>query len=69
MHAKPFTVKSPDGPLKRVRTDQMVFNLLKRAISKLKSTSIDGLWKVMEEKWKSIPLEILRKALISRKTQ
>ncbi|GBO20407.1 hypothetical protein AVEN_60674-1 [Araneus ventricosus] len=49
--------------------DYCAFGLLKRAHSKRKPTTIDGLWKVIEEKWKSIPLEISRKALLSWKSQ
>ncbi|GBN45107.1 hypothetical protein AVEN_138587-1 [Araneus ventricosus] len=45
--------------------DYCVFGLFKRAISKLKPITIDGLFKVVEEEWKSIPLAILRKALLS----
>lgn len=57
--------KSPDvSPM-----DYCAFGLLKRALSKRKPTTIDGLWKVVEEEWKAIPLEILRKALLSWKSR
>ncbi|GBN89118.1 hypothetical protein AVEN_78869-1 [Araneus ventricosus] len=57
--------KSPDvSPM-----DYCAFGLLKRALSKRKPTTIDGLWKVVEEEWKSMPLEILRKALPSWKSR
>ncbi|GBM73022.1 hypothetical protein AVEN_66234-1 [Araneus ventricosus] len=57
--------KSPDvSPM-----DYCSVGLLKRALSKRKPTKIDELWKVVEEEWKSIPLEILRKALLSWKSQ
>ncbi|GBL97357.1 hypothetical protein AVEN_170474-1 [Araneus ventricosus] len=57
--------KSPDvSPM-----DYCAFGLLKRVLSKCKPTTIDGLWKEVEEEWKSIPLEILRKALLSWKSR
>ncbi|GBN32471.1 hypothetical protein AVEN_194331-1 [Araneus ventricosus] len=56
--------KSPDISSK----DNCAFGLWKRAVSKRKSTTIDGLLKV-EEEWKSIPLGILRKALLSWKSR
>ena len=40
------------------------YGLLKRALSKSKPTTIYGLRKVVEEKQKSMALEILRKALL-----
>ncbi|GBM20803.1 hypothetical protein AVEN_108253-1 [Araneus ventricosus] len=49
--------------------DYCTFGLLKRALSKRKPTTIEGLWKVVEEEWKSIPLGILRKALLSQKSR
>ncbi|GBM17952.1 hypothetical protein AVEN_111098-1 [Araneus ventricosus] len=53
-------VKSPDvSPV-----ECYTFGLLKTALSKCKPTTIDGLWNVVQEEWKSIPLEILRKALV-----
>ncbi|GBM51342.1 hypothetical protein AVEN_110799-1 [Araneus ventricosus] len=53
--------KSPDvSPM-----DYFAFGLLKRALSKCKPTTIDGLWEVIEEEWRSIPMEILRKVLLS----
>ena len=39
--------------------DCCAFGLLKRLLSKCKPTTIDGFWKFMEEKYKSIRLEIL----------
>ena len=39
------------------------FDMLKRTLSKCKPTTIDGLWKVVDEKWKRIFLEILQKDL------
>ncbi|GBM01398.1 hypothetical protein AVEN_236217-1 [Araneus ventricosus] len=52
--------KSPDvSPV-----DYCAFGLLKRALSNHKPTMINGLWKVVEEEWKSIPLETLRKTLL-----
>ena len=52
-----ISAKSPNvSPM-----DHCAFVLLKRALSKYKSIMIDGLWKAVE--WKSMPLEILRKAL------
>ncbi|GBL89123.1 hypothetical protein AVEN_255253-1 [Araneus ventricosus] len=48
--------------------DYCAFGLLKRANSKQKPTTIDGLWKVVKEEWESIYQEILRKALLSWKT-
>ena len=58
--------KSPDvSPM-----EYCAFGLLKRALSKRKpTTTIDGLWKVAEEEWKAIRLEILRKALLSWKSR
>ncbi|GBO46880.1 hypothetical protein AVEN_39946-1 [Araneus ventricosus] len=57
--------KSPDiSPM-----DYCAFGLVKIVFSKPKPTTIDGLWKVVEEEWKSVPLEILRKALLSRKSR
>ncbi|GBM27937.1 hypothetical protein AVEN_146159-1 [Araneus ventricosus] len=53
--------KSPDVSPMGYRA----FGLLKRALPKCKSTTIYGLWKVVEEEWKSIPLEILREAFLS----
>ncbi|GBM32550.1 hypothetical protein AVEN_187105-1 [Araneus ventricosus] len=41
--------------------DYWAFGLWKRALSKRKPTTTDGLWKVVEEGLKSIPLKILRK--------
>ncbi|GBN23068.1 hypothetical protein AVEN_233990-1 [Araneus ventricosus] len=56
--------KSPDiSPM-----DYCAFGLFKRALSKRKPTTIDELWKVVEEERKSITLEILRKALLSWKS-
>lgn len=43
--------------------DYCDFDLLKRALSKLKSTTIDGLWKVVKEKGQGISLKILCIAL------
>ena len=43
------------------------FGLLKKDPSKLKPTTIDGVWNFVEEKWKSIFSEISRKALRSWK--
>ena len=49
--------------------DYCVLSLLKNirvlSLFKRKPSMINGLWKIVEEKWKSIPLEILRKALLS----
>ncbi|GBN91889.1 hypothetical protein AVEN_77143-1 [Araneus ventricosus] len=57
--------KSPDvSPM-----DYCAFGPLKRSLFKRILTTIDGLWKVVEEEWKSIPLEILRKALLSWKSR
>ncbi|GBO14483.1 hypothetical protein AVEN_94971-1 [Araneus ventricosus] len=56
--------KSPDiSPM-----DYCAFGLFKRALSKRKPTTIDGLRKVVEEGWNSIPMEILRTALLSWKS-
>ncbi|GBL93308.1 hypothetical protein AVEN_219449-1 [Araneus ventricosus] len=41
--------------------DYCAIGLLKSALSKRKPTTIDGLWNVVDD-WKSIPLEILRRA-------
>ncbi|GBO25282.1 hypothetical protein AVEN_236346-1 [Araneus ventricosus] len=49
--------------------DYCAFGLSKRALSKRKSTRTDRFWKVVEEQCKSIPLEILRKALLSWKSR
>ena len=53
--------KSPDIS----STANCAFGLLQRAISKHKPATIDGLWKVVDEEWKSLALEILRKAILS----
>ncbi|GBL78197.1 hypothetical protein AVEN_42767-1 [Araneus ventricosus] len=45
--------------------DYCALGLLKRALSKRKLITICELRKVVEEKWISIPLEILREALLS----
>ncbi|GBN21627.1 hypothetical protein AVEN_144978-1 [Araneus ventricosus] len=47
--------------------DYFAFILLTRALSKSKPTTIYELWKVVEVEWKSIPLEISRKVLLSLK--
>ncbi|GBN54386.1 hypothetical protein AVEN_27048-1 [Araneus ventricosus] len=58
-------VMSPDvSPM-----DCFAFILLTRALSKLILTRIYELWKVVEVEWKSIPFEILRKALLSWKSR
>ncbi|GBN53232.1 hypothetical protein AVEN_155445-1 [Araneus ventricosus] len=49
--------------------DYYAFGLLKRALSKHKPITIDGLWNVVQEEWKSISLEILLKALLSWKSR
>ncbi|GBN30660.1 hypothetical protein AVEN_237540-1 [Araneus ventricosus] len=55
--------KSPDiSPM-----NYRAFSLLKSSLSERKPTRIDGLWKVVAEEWKSLPLEILRKAILSWK--
>ena len=49
--------------------DYCAFDLFKRALSKYKSTTIDGFWKVKEKEWKLIPHQILPKILLSSKPQ
>ena len=39
--------------------------LLKKALFKYKHSTIDAARKIEEEEWKSMPLEILRKTLLS----
>ena len=46
--------------------DYCVFGLLKRIFSKQQPTTIDALCENAEEKWKVMPLEILRKVVLSR---
>ena len=41
---------------------KVIFNHMERALSKRKLITIDGFSKVLEEKWESVPLEILRKS-------
>ena len=65
IHFLHIPAKSPDvSPI-----DHCAFGLLKRAFSKPRPTTIVGLWKDVEEEWKSIPLEILRKAFLSWKSR
>ncbi|GBL69436.1 hypothetical protein AVEN_111809-1 [Araneus ventricosus] len=45
--------------------DYCAFSLLTRDLSKRKPAMLDELGKVLEDEWKSIPMEILRKALLS----
>lgn len=47
--------------------DYCAFDLLKRALSKYKYTTINGLWKVMKDEWQwqTITLEIVCKAIHS----
>ncbi|GBN07980.1 hypothetical protein AVEN_110779-1 [Araneus ventricosus] len=47
--------------------DYCAFGMFTRDLSKPKSAMIDELWKIVADEWKSIPLEILRKALLSWK--
>ena len=56
-----ISTKSPDdSPM-----DYCDYGLLKRAQFKCKCITFDGIRKVVEEEQKLIPLEILRKALLS----
>ena len=48
--------------------DHVTFGIMKRALSKRKTIATVELWKAEEEKWKSIPLEILRKVPVSWKS-
>ncbi|GFW37488.1 uncharacterized protein TNCV_860951 [Trichonephila clavipes] len=49
--------------------DFCVLGLLKRALGKRYTRTMNGLWKTVQEEWSKICMTVLRKNLLSRKTQ